>query len=107
MTKKILEKLSDFVSEAHANIQRDFVELNPVVGLSSGMRSVGIPADVMTIDCLKTDKRIIIVLHDEKPEVIQYQFTYKTQDPGVDFELMPAAEISTQVFYDWMKKYLG
>ena len=107
MSKNILEQLSDFASEAHANIQRDFDDLNPVIGLSIGMRKVGIPADAMTIDCLKSGKRIIIILHDEMPDTVQYQFSYKAQDPDEHFESLKAESLSSQVLYDWMKCYFG
>lgn len=105
MSKKILEIVSDLASEAHAKIQKDFTDINPVVGLNLGMRNVGIPADAITIDCLRTGKRIIIVLHDQQPDVVQYQFSYKAQDPDDKFETLSISDLSIQTFYNWMKDY--
>lgn len=105
MSKKILEIVSDFASEAHANIQKDFVNINPVIGLNLGMRNVGIPADAITIDCLKTGKRIIIVLHDQQPDVVQYQFSYKAQDPDEKFQTLSINDLSAQTLYNWIKDY--
>jgi len=105
VSEKNLEILSDAVTEAHSRIQKDFEYINPVVGVSRGMRSVGIPADAMTIDCLKTGKRIIIVLHDQQPETLQYQFTYKAEDPSEEFMNLTFKELSDQILYDWMKQY--
>ena len=85
VAEKNLELLSDYVTDAHTRIQKTFDNINPVVGVSRGMRSVGIPADAMTIDCLKSGKRIIIILHDETPEILQYQFAYKDKDPAEEF----------------------
>jgi hypothetical protein len=107
LSEKPLEKLSDFATEAHTRIQQDFEDINPVVGLSQGMRTIGIPADAMTIDCLKTGKRIIIVLHDQQPEIVQYQFSFKAQDPAEEFEILQFSELSAQIMYDWMKDYFS
>ena len=100
-----MEIVSDFASEAHAKIQTDFADINPVIGLNLGMRNVGIPADAITIDCLKTGKRIIIVLDDRQPDMVQYQFSYKAQDPDEKFETLLISDLSTQIFYTWMKDY--
>jgi len=107
MSEKNLQLLSDLVTEAHSQIQQDFDYINPIVGVSRGMRSVSIPADAMTIDCLRTGKRIIIILHDEQPEVLQYQFAYKDKDPAEEFQLLPIENLSKKILYDWMKSYFS
>lgn len=107
MSKRHLERLSDLASEAHARIQQDFKDINPVVGISQGMRSAGIPADAMTIDCLKTGKRIIIILHDQHPEIIQYQFSFKAKDPEDEFETLQFVDLTAQIMYQWMKDYFS
>lgn len=105
MNNEPIFKLADLVSEAHARIQQDFAALDPVVGVSRGMRNSGIAADAMTIDCLKSGKRIIVIAHDDDPEHIRYQFSYKDQDPGADFIFMKLADVKAQTFYDWMQEY--
>jgi hypothetical protein len=107
LSENNLEILSDMVTDAHSRIQKDFEYINPVVGVSRGMRSIGIPADAMTIDCLKTGKRIIIVLHDQQPDVLQYQFSYKADDPAEEFLILTFKELSKQILYDWMKEYFS
>ena len=107
MSEQSLEVLSDIATEAHTRIQQDFEDINPVVGLSRGMRSIGIPADAMTIDCLKTGKRIIIILHDHQPEILQYQFSYKALDPGEKFETLQFSKLTAQIMYDWIKDYFS
>ena len=107
MSEKNLEILSNLVTDAHSRIQNDFENLNPIVGVSRGMRSIGIPADAMTIDCLKTGKRIIIILHDQQPEVLQYQFSFKAEDPAEEFMTLAIKELSVQILYDWMKEYFN
>ena len=105
VSEKNLELLSDLITEAHTRIQKDFEHINPVVGVSRGMRTVGIPADAMSIDCLRTGKRIIIVLHDEKPETLDYQFGYRDTDPSMDFKVLNIDKLTAQILYDWMLDY--
>ncbi len=107
MSEKNLELLSDLVTDAHTRIQQTFDNINPIVGVSRGMRTVGIPADAMTIDCLRTGKRIIIILHDESPEILQFQFSYKDKDPAEEFETLSIDKLSEEVLYSWMATYFN
>ncbi|WP_419810891.1 hypothetical protein [Bacterioplanoides sp.] len=102
-----LLSFSDIASEAHAKIQQDFADINPVIGVMQGMRKMGIPADVMTIDCLPNKKRILIVLHDEHPGLIQYQYTFTDQDPGNDYQAMKSSDVTSDTVYGWIKDYFS
>ncbi|MBT5230493.1 MAG: hypothetical protein HOM11_09490 [Methylococcales bacterium] len=104
---KQLSDLCDLATEAHTQIQQNFKEIDPVVGVSHNMRENGVPADVMTIDCLKSGKRIIIVLHDQAPDSISYQFSYKEKDPGSVFEQVLLSELTVKQMYDWMSSYFS
>lgn len=104
---KALLSLSEIASEAHGKIQQDFADINPVIGVMHGMRKMGIPADVMTIDCLVSKKRILVVLHDEHPGLIQYQLTFTDQDPGDHYHLVPTDEVTSDMVYDWIKDYFS
>ncbi|BBB30843.1 hypothetical protein [Neptunomonas japonica] len=107
MIDKYLKQLCDNVTDAHSRIKQDFKEIDPVVGVSQKMRDSGIAADVMTIDCLRSGKRIIIILHDQQPNIVSYQFTFKAQDPAEQFEQTPLAELSADKLYDWMESYFS
>lgn len=107
MTVKPLAQVSDVISEAHARIQADFKDLNPVVGVSQNMRSSGIPADAITIDCLVSGKRIILVLHDDQPALVRYQYSFRDKDPSHDFELIQLNDLTTQTLYQWMADYFS
>jgi hypothetical protein len=104
---KNLKSLCDNVTEAHTRIKNDFKEIDPIVGVSKKMRESGIDADVMTIDCLRSGKRIILILHDHQPNIISYQFTFKAQDPAAQFEEVPCADVSENKLYEWMKSYFS
>ena len=107
MTDQPLSILSDVAAEAHVRIQADFEDINPVVSVSQKMRSYGIPADTMTIDCLKSGKRIILILHDELPDIIRYQFSFKEKDPEDEFESIQLDKLTTQTLYEWIKSYFS
>lgn len=107
MKKSPLELLSDFVTDAHTKIQKNYQDINPVVSVSRKMRSVGIPADAMTIDCLKSRKRILIVLHDEHADTFSYQFCMKDEDPSDSFIRLALDELSIDLLYEWMSEYFS
>jgi hypothetical protein len=107
LSTPVLETLSDLATEAHTRIQQDFANINPVVGISRSMRNSGFPADAMTIDCLKTSRRIIIILHDESPEILRYQFAMRDADPSDNFEELEFEKLTVQVLYDWMASYFS
>ena len=105
MTHKYLEALCDLTTTAHTRIQQDFKTIDPVVGVSQKLRTDNIPADAMTIDCLKSGKRIIIILHDQQPEILSFQFSYKDKEPEIEFSQIPIAELGEETLYCWMKDY--
>ncbi|MFT4775678.1 MAG: hypothetical protein ACI9B7_000043 [Oleispira sp.] len=100
-----LLSLSDIASQAHEKIQLDFENINPVISVMQGMRKSGIPADVFTIDCLVTNKRILVVLHDLHPDIMRYQFTFIDQDPSDDYQQAVSADVTSEMVYDWIKNY--
>ncbi len=107
MSDAPLEALSDMITEAHTRIQQTYEHMNPVVGVRRGMRDVGIPADAMTIDCLQTRNRIVLILHDEQPGVLLYQFGTIDVDAEGDFKRMGLAELSAETLFTWMKDYFS
>ena len=99
-----IKHICDAIEVAHAKIQADFENINPVVGLINRMREHGIPADLMTIDCLKSGKRILVMVHDSQPELANYQFCRRDEDPGDEFESIAIESLTAQKLYDWMKE---
>lgn len=102
---KQLESLWEQASEAHAAIQRDFTDIDPLLGVSQNMRKQGVPADVLTIDCLRTRRRIIVILHDQQPDRVSYQFASMDSDPESDFRSLSFQEVTSQQIYKWIAEY--
>ncbi|MEQ3637429.1 hypothetical protein [Alcanivorax sp.] len=107
MSEQSLEALSDMVTAAHTRIQQTYEHINPVIGVRRGMRDVGIPADAMTIDCLQTRGRILLILHDEQLGVLLYQFANMDAEAGDDFQRMGLAEVSAETLFLWMEDYFS
>ena len=107
MSEESLKTLSDNASEAHARIQATYQHINPVVGVRRGMRDSGIPADAMTIECLQTRRRILLVLHDGEPGVVLYQFGSMDEEAGGDFERIPLGEVGVETLFEWMRNYFS
>jgi len=99
---KIISGIYELVTQAHANIQQNYSDIDPVVSVNTQMRKKGIPADVMTIDCLKTGKRILLIFHDEQADVVSYQFCLKDKDPHDEFVSIALKQVTAQQLYDWM-----
>lgn len=107
MSEDPLKVLSDVVSDAHARIQATHEHINPVVEVRRGMRDAGIPAEVLTIDCLRTRRRITLILHDEQPGVLLYQFVTREDEERIDFKQVSLAKVDAGTLFDWMQEYFG
>ena len=105
MPTQQLTTLCDIATEAHARIQRTYQDLDPVIGVSENMRNTGVPADVMTIDCLQSRKRILLILHDQQPGIISYQYGFMATDPERKFEQIASIELTAEVLFNWIKGY--
>ena len=107
MSEESLEALSDMATEAHTRIQQAHEHINPVVGVRRGMRDIGIPADAMTFDCLRTRRRIVLILHDEQPGILLYQFAAMDDDVGDDFQSVALSDVSAETLFGWMEDYFS
>lgn len=107
MPEASLKTLSDMASDAHARIQAAYQHINPVVEVRRGMRSAGIPADVMTIDCLRTRRRITLILHDHQPGDLLYQFITMEEEVGESFRQVALADVGVGTLVEWMRDYFG
>jgi len=107
MPEDPLKKLSDMASDAHARIQAAHQHINPVVEVRRGMRDAGIPADVMTIDCLRTRRRITLILHDEQPGTLLYQFVTIEDEVGDRFHSIGLSDVTVQSLVEWIEDYFG
>ncbi|MEE3157371.1 MAG: hypothetical protein VX301_04050, partial [Pseudomonadota bacterium] len=62
---------------------------------------------VLTLDCLRTQRRITLILHDQHPGVVLYQFVTREEEVGGEFKQIALAEMSSQTLFDWMQDYFA
>ncbi len=98
-------QLADLARLAQTDFQRDFTDIDPVVGIMRSLRDSGFAADAMTIDCIRSGKRIICILHDANLSNVDYQFGYRDKDPDMNFMKIATSELTQSQFYSWMKHY--
>lgn len=102
-----LSEISQTLTEAHARIQQNHAGINPVVGINRQMRASGIAVDLVTIDCLVSNKRILMIMQDAKPDEVSYQFCRRDTDPAGGYEVIPLAELTVDKVYGWVVEYFG
>jgi hypothetical protein len=49
----------------------------------------------------------MLILHDEQPGLLLYQFITIEQEAGDDFQSMALSELDTRKLVQWMEDYFG
>lgn len=99
--------LSDIAKLAQAQIQLDYPDLDPIIGISHNLRNVGFAADTLTIDNIRNDKRIVMIVFDDKPDQVQYEYCRISQDPNFEFTTLALKELTQERFYAMMVEALS
>ena len=69
--KGTLKNLSELVAKANDLFYSKFDHIDTVMGImDKTLRNQGMSADAITIDCIALDKKIVILIHDDKPNVV-------------------------------------
>ena len=77
--------------EPHSGLYR-WQGVNPVVEVRSGMR---------------THRRIMLILHDEEPGLLLYQFITLEDEIAEEFERVALSEMGSDTMVRWMQDYFG
>lgn len=76
-----LKNLSEIVASANDLLYARFKNINTIMGImDQNLRHQGIHADAITIDCLALDKKIVIFIHDAKPNTVDIALGNKAGD---------------------------
>jgi len=76
-----LSKISEIIARANDLFCSKFDHIDTIMGImDKSLRKQGIKADAITIDCITLDKKIVFLLHDEKPEVVDIALGNKNGD---------------------------
>ena len=101
--KNKLNDLSEIVAKANDLFYSKFDNVDTLMGImDKTLRNQGMKADAITIDCIALDKKIVILIHDDKPDVVSIALGNKKGDiySSSEYEL---AEISEAIILGIME----
>lgn len=79
--KTTLNNLSEIVAKANDLFFNKFDTVDTIMGImDKTLRKQGMKADAITIDCIALNKKIVIVLYDEKPDIVEIALGNKAGD---------------------------
>jgi hypothetical protein len=107
MTTFTVFDLSDIATEAQHSFQQQFSHIDPVIGINRGMRERGFAADLLTIDCIKSKKRITFLLNDSEPNIVSYQLGFTDVDPSQHFETITLEKLNGDSITALMVKHFS
>lgn len=102
--KTNLKNLSEVVARANDLLYTKYENIDTIMGIiDKSLRKQGIEADAVSVDCVAIDKKILILIHDDKPEIVTIVTGNKAGDiySKTDYE---KSEISEEFFVDIMEK---
>ena len=69
--KESLKELSEIVAKANDIFYDRNKKVDTLMGImDKTLRKQGMNADAITIDCIAVNKKIVLVLHDSKPDLV-------------------------------------
>jgi hypothetical protein len=90
-----LQHLSEIVASANDLFHRKS-DIDTLMGImDKTLSKQGMKADAITIDCIALDKKIIILIHDNKPDTIDIALGNKEGDiySSSEYELATLSEV--------------
>jgi len=101
--KSKLQNLSEIVARANDVFNSRFDKVGTLMGImDKTLRNQGMQADAITIDCIALDKKIVILIHDAKPDVVDIALGNKEGDIYSSSEY-PVATISEAMLVEIMQ----
>lgn len=85
-----LKNISEIIAQANDSFSDRNTNIDTLMGImDKALRSQGMPADAITIDCPALDKKIVFLLHDAKPDTVNIAFGNKAGEiaSSTDHEL--------------------
>ncbi len=107
--KKIMRQQLKALSEIVAQANDLFYEKNKthdtVIGImDKSLRKQGMNADAISVDCIPLNKKIVFLLHDEKPKLVDIAFGNKEGDISTSSQLQ-LDTLSVNCVVEFMNDY--
>jgi len=101
--KSTLKNLSEIVAKANDLFYSKFDNIDTVMGImDKNLRNQGMKADAITIDCIALDKKMVLLIHDDKPSAVDIALGNKDGDIYSSSEYA-ISEISEEVIVKIME----
>lgn len=79
--KRPLKNLSELVAKANDIFYSKFAHIDTLMGImDKTLRNQGMSADAVTLDCITLKKKIVFLIHDDKPDVVSIALGSKDGD---------------------------
>ena len=101
----VLNDFSEIVAKANDLFYSKFEKFDTLMGImDKSLRSQGMRADAITIDCIAANKKIVFLLHDDKPDFVNVTLGNKEGDiySSSEYEL---TKLSQEVVLGLMETY--
>ena len=102
MLKTDIFELSARAEKAQLIVQSRHQNLDPVIGVNRSMRKRGFPVDLITIDCLLTQRRVTMMLDDTKVGRVFYRFETVDADQHIAFSELEFARVTSDRIANWI-----
>ncbi len=67
-----LKNISEVVAKASDLFSIKFDKVDVLMGImDKTLRNQGLKADAITLDCISQKKKIVVLIHDDKPDVVE------------------------------------
>ena len=104
--KEPLNTVAETVATANDKFFELHKNIDTLVGImDKALRSQGIPADAVTIDCAAADKKVVFLLHDEQPNSVEVAFGNKEGDMSATSK-HPLNELTVEKVIELMQQHL-
>ncbi len=98
-----LKQVSEIIAQANDSFYERNKSIDTLMGImDKTLRKQGMPADAITLDCIKLDKKIVFLLHDTKPDIVNVAVGNKAGDinSSSDMELSQLSIASALVLME-------
>lgn len=102
--KEDLKNLSEIVARANDLLYSKYENIDTLMGIiDQSLRNQGIKADAVTVECVTVDRKLLILIHDEKPDLVTIVSGNKAGDIYSKTEYA-MDQISESFFVDIMER---
>tara|TARA_Y100000034_G_C6556211_1_gene240497 strand:- start:92 stop:418 length:327 start_codon:yes stop_codon:yes gene_type:complete len=76
-----LDRLAEIVARANDMFYAKHKTADTLMGImDKALRAQGMNADAITVDCVALDKKVVLLLHDVKPDIVEIALGNKNGD---------------------------